>query len=109
MLRLFAVLVAVAERMLAVQSVALYGSLLTCTTTPLPETSADAIDRRLRQRHDLSEDVGKLAHARSEFTFEGTKRDRGAWADDPVTPLSSAKKVRKLSQSPTDTSLPGGS
>ena len=53
--------------------------------------------------------LGKLAHAHSEFTFEGTKRDRSAWGDDPVTPLSSAKKVRKLSLSPTDASLPGGS
>ena len=53
--------------------------------------------------------LGKLAHAHSEFTFEGTKRDRSAWGDDPVTPISSAKKVRSLSQSPTDASLPGGS
>ena len=52
--------------------------------------------------------LGKLAHARSEFTFEGTTRDRSAWGDDPVTPISSAKKVRRLSQSPTDASLPGG-
>ena len=53
--------------------------------------------------------LGKLAHARSEFTFEGTTRDRSAWGYDPVTPISSAKKVRRLSQSPTDASLPGGS
>ena len=50
--------------------------------------------------------LGKLAHARSEFSFEGTKRDRSAWSDQPVTPVSSAKKVRRLSASPTDASLP---
>ena len=52
--------------------------------------------------------LGKLARARSQFTFEGTKRDRSAWADQPETPISSAKKVRALSKSPTDASLPGG-
>ena len=52
--------------------------------------------------------LGKLAHARSEFTFEGTKRDRSAWGDQPKTPISSAKKVRRLSKSPTDASLSGG-
>ena len=52
--------------------------------------------------------LGKLAHARSELTFDGTTRDRSAWGDDPEKPLSSAKKVRRLSQSPTDASLPGG-
>ena len=36
--------------------------------------------------------LGKLAHARSEFTFEGTKRDRSAWGDHPETQISSAKK-----------------
>ena len=36
----------------------------------------------------------KLAHTRSEFTFEGTKRDRSAWSEQPETPASSAKKVR---------------
>ena len=50
--------------------------------------------------------LGKLAHARSEFSFEGTKRDRSAWSDQPVTPVSSAKRVRRLSASPTDASLP---
>ena len=52
--------------------------------------------------------LGKLAHARSEFSFEGTKRDRSAWDDQPETPVSSAKKVRRLSCSPSDASLPGG-
>ena len=50
--------------------------------------------------------LGKLAHARSEFSFEGTKRDRSAWSDQPVTPVSSSKKIRRLSASPTDASLP---
>ncbi len=52
--------------------------------------------------------LGKLAHARSEFNFEGTKCDRSAWSDQPETPVSSAKKVRRLSNSPIDASLPGG-
>ena len=47
----------------------------------------------------------KLSHARSEFIFEGTKRDQSAWADDSVTPVSSAKKARRLSAAPTDASL----
>ena len=36
--------------------------------------------------------LGKLAYARSEFTFEGTKRDRSAWSNQPETPVKSAKK-----------------
>ena len=52
--------------------------------------------------------LGKRAYARSEFRFEGTKRNRSAWNDQPQTPVSSANKVRCLSNSPTDTSLPGG-
>jgi len=51
--------------------------------------------------------LAKLAYARGKFTFEGTKKDRSAWSDMPATPTSSAKRVRKLSASPTDTSLPG--
>ena len=50
----------------------------------------------------------KLAHARSELSFEGTKRDRSSWSEQTETPVSSAKKVRRLSNSPTDASLPGG-
>ena len=50
--------------------------------------------------------LAKLAYTRSEFTFAGTKRDRSAWANEPATPLSSGKKVRRLSASPTDASLP---
>lgn len=51
--------------------------------------------------------LAKLAYARGKFTFEGTKRDRSAWGDMPATPTSSAKRVRRLSASPTDASLPG--
>ena len=47
----------------------------------------------------------KLSHARSEFIFEGTKRDQSAWADEAATPVSSAKKARRLSAAPTDASL----
>ena len=53
--------------------------------------------------------LGKLAHVRSEFVFEGTTRDRSAWDDLPETPIASAKKVRRLSYSPSDASLPGTS
>jgi len=52
--------------------------------------------------------LGKLSHARSEFSFEGNKRDRSAWDDQSVTPGSSAKKVRRLSAAPSDGSLPDG-
>jgi hypothetical protein len=52
--------------------------------------------------------LGILAHARSELSFEGTKRDRSSWSEQTETPVSSAKKVRRLSNSPTDASLPGG-
>ena len=52
--------------------------------------------------------LGKLAHARSEFSFEGTKRDRSAWGDQPETPIASTNKVRRLSCSPSGASLPGG-
>ena len=50
--------------------------------------------------------MAKLSCARSRFTFEGTKRDRSAWGDEPVTPVSQTKKTRRLSASPTDASLP---
>jgi hypothetical protein len=50
--------------------------------------------------------LGKLAHARSEFVFGGTTRDRSAWNDLSETPIASAKKVRRLSCSPSDASLP---
>ena len=52
--------------------------------------------------------LGKLTYARSEFSFEGTKRDRSAWSGQAETPESSATKVRKLSNSCTDASLPVG-
>ena len=51
--------------------------------------------------------LAKLKYARDEFTFEGTKRDQSVWSDMPATPTSSAKRVRRLSASPTDGSLPG--
>ncbi len=47
----------------------------------------------------------KLSHARSEFIFDGTKRDQSAWADESATPVPSAKKTRRLSAAPTDDSL----
>ena len=47
----------------------------------------------------------KLSHARSEFIFDGTKRDQSAWADESATPVPSAKKTRRLSAAPTDASL----
>ena len=50
--------------------------------------------------------LGKLKHARGEFAFEGTKRDRSAWDEQAMTPVSSAKKVRRLSETPTGGSLP---
>ena len=50
--------------------------------------------------------LATLAYTRSEIIFAGTKRDRSAWANEPATPLSSGKKVRRLSASPTDASLP---
>ena len=50
--------------------------------------------------------VGKLAFARSQITFSGTKRDQNALASANVTPSPSGKKVRRLSHSPTDGSLP---
>ena len=53
--------------------------------------------------------LGKLNYARAEFTFEGTKRDRSAWSDTFLTPVSSAKRVRRLSQTPTGGSLPDDS
>ena len=51
--------------------------------------------------------LAKLKYARGEFKFEGTKRDRSAWSDMPTTPTSNAKRVRRLSNCPTDASLPG--
>ena len=51
--------------------------------------------------------LAKLKYARGEFKFEGTKRDRSVWSDMPATPTSTAKRVRQLSRSPTDASLPG--
>ena len=51
--------------------------------------------------------LAKLKYARGEFKFEGTKRDRSVWSDMPTTPTSTAKRVRRLSESPTDASLPG--
>ena len=50
--------------------------------------------------------LAKLKYARGEFQFEGTKRDRSAWSDMPATPTSTAKRVRRLSNCPTDGSLP---
>ena len=50
--------------------------------------------------------LAKLKYARGEFKFEGTKRDRSVWSDMPATPTSTAKRVRRLSDSPTDASLP---
>ena len=50
--------------------------------------------------------LAKLKYARGEFKFEGTKRDRSAWSDMPTTPTSVAKRVRRLSNCPTDASLP---
>ena len=50
--------------------------------------------------------LAKLKYARTEFKFEGTKRDRSAWNDMPSTPTSTAKRVRRLSHCPTDASLP---
>ena len=51
--------------------------------------------------------LAKLKYARTEFKFEGTKRDQSVWSDMPATPTSSAKRVRRLSASPSDASLPG--
>ena len=51
--------------------------------------------------------LGKLAFARSDMVFEGSKRDRTAWSSETGTPSSKGKKVRRLSESPTDVSLPG--
>ena len=51
--------------------------------------------------------LAKLKYARGEFKFEGTKRDRSVWSDMPATPTSTAKRVRQLSNCPTDASLPG--
>ena len=53
--------------------------------------------------------LGKLKHARGEFTFEGTKRDRSAWGEQSTTPVSSAKRVRRPSCTPTGGSLPSDS
>ena len=50
--------------------------------------------------------LAKLKYARGAFKFEGTKRDRSVWSDMPVTPTSTAKRVRRLSNCPTDASLP---
>ena len=51
--------------------------------------------------------LAKMKYVRGEFKFEGTKRDRSAWSDMPATPTSTAKRVRRLSNCPTDASLPG--
>ena len=51
--------------------------------------------------------LAKLKYARNEFTFEGTKRDRSVWNQQAMTPTSSAKRVRRLSVSPSAASLPG--
>ena len=50
--------------------------------------------------------LAKLKYARGEFKFEGTKRDRSVWSDMSATPTSTAKRVRRLSNCPTDASLP---
>jgi hypothetical protein len=50
--------------------------------------------------------LAKLKYARGELQFKGTKQDRSVWSDMPATPTSTAKRVRRLSQSPTDASLP---
>ena len=50
--------------------------------------------------------LGKLAFARSDMAFEGSKRDRSAWSNETATPSSTGKRVRRLSHSPTDASLP---
>ena len=49
-----------------------------------------------------SVDLGRV------FVLTGAKA-RSLRGDDPAPPISSAKKVRRLSLSPTETSLPGGS
>jgi hypothetical protein len=51
--------------------------------------------------------LAKLKYARDTFKFEGTKRDRSVWSDMPATPTSLSKRVRRLSASPSDVSLPG--
>ena len=51
--------------------------------------------------------LAKLKYARSEFSFEGTRRDRSAWSGEPSTPMSSAKRARRLSLTPSGASLPG--
>ena len=50
--------------------------------------------------------LAKLKYARGEFKFEGTKRDRSVWSDMPATPTSTAKRVWRLSDGPSDASLP---
>ena len=64
-----------------------------------PLQGADAVSACQRM-------LSKLKYARNEFKFEGTKRDRSAWDDMPTTPTSTAKRVRWLSNCPTDASLP---
>ena len=64
-----------------------------------PLQGADAVSACQRM-------LAKLKYTRSEFKFEGTKRDRSAWNDMPTTPTSTAKRVRRLSNCPTDASLP---
>ena len=55
----------------------------------------------------MPEMFAKLAYARGKFTLEGTKRDRSVLDDTPATLISSVKRTRKLSASPSDASLPG--
>ena len=64
-----------------------------------PLQGADAVSACQRM-------LAKLKYARNEFKFEGTKRDRSAWNDMPTTPTPTAKRVRRLSNCPTDASLP---
>ena len=81
-----------------------------------PATDAEELSRKtfmverieLIDANEVSESqdmLEKLSYVRSTFTFEGNKRDRSAWDDSPK-PLSTAKKARRLSSAPTDTSLP---
>ena len=51
--------------------------------------------------------LAKLKYARGELKFEGSKRNGSEWQDCRTpTPTSTAKRVRRLSNSPTDASLP---
>ena len=78
---------------------------LGCKTFMVEHMQLVELAERLQNCQNM---FGKFALAGSEFKLEGTKCDRSAWSDDPQTPVTSAKKVRTRSTSPTDASLPGG-